>query len=152
MKMNSGSSADCCQELDWPHCLLYASSLLLPPLLYFFMLPFSLSLPPSFLLRHSCSLFKSIFQALLGWTPQLLFFCSLDPLSFYVHVKRLFSWGRCPPLPHIHTHTKAPGEVISLRLQLSEQHACVGGEFEEVPNKPPPAEEVESVFVPALWH
>lgn len=48
-----------------------------------------------------------------------------------------------PPSTHTHTHTKAPGEVISLGLQLSEQHASVGGEFEEVPNKPPPAEEVE---------
>lgn len=66
---------------------------------------------------YSCPTFSSVhFQSWLSFIS--------------VQVKLLFfHWGSCILVycTHTHTHRKAPGEVISLGLQLSEQQACVGG-------------------------
>lgn len=72
-------------------------------------------------------------------TPPTLVPIFLAPLSLYTHLKLLFfhcagaaSLSYCPSThKHLHTltHTKAPGEVISLGLQLSEQQASACGGY-----------------------
>lgn len=136
-------------KVDWPGCFTeewgcFSDSLTLPPISFFsHVLLLLLCYSPLFIspfLSAFFSLLLKVWDLLPCATPpSTLHPCFLFLGSSFVlcpcEATVLSLWGRCISSycprthKHIHTHTKAPGEVISLGLQLSEQQASVGGGY-----------------------